>query len=163
MAGKELADVLHSVQTGLKVPKDRWNDFGNYPYRNAESILQAVKELLPEGWTIVMQTRIETINVSYGGGVAPAQVIWADATLQSPDGDEQTVSAPAIMPREKKGMDSAQLTGAAISYARKYALAGLFAIDGTKDSDAIEPQQQPVQQQPVQQQPQMQWNGGYLS
>lgn len=161
---KELPDVLHDIQAGLKVPKDQWNGFGKYPYRNAESILQRVKELLPDGYSVIMQTRIETINAARGAAVVPAQVIWADATLQGPDGDSLTVSAPALMPDEKKGMDSAQLTGAAISYARKYALAGLFAIDGTKDSDAIEPpQKQQKQQQTQQYAPQEQMWGGYPS
>lgn len=153
-------ELVHEIQMNLKVPKDLWNDFGKYPYRNAESILQAVKELLPDGFNIIMQTRIECVPFD-GSGVS--YIAWADVTLMG-DGDSLTVSAPAFIPKSKKGMDSAQLTGAAISYARKYALAGMFAIDGTRDSDApevrMEPAQQPAQYKPYQNQ-QEDW--GYIS
>ena len=62
MATKTIHDVLHDIQVALKVPKDQWNDFGKYPYRNAESILQAVKPLLPSGYTVVCDASLAVVG-----------------------------------------------------------------------------------------------------
>lgn len=143
-----LINVLHGIQTALKVPKDQWNAFGKYPYRNAESILQSVKPLLPDGVVVLCDVTAAPYEVAGTMHVA----CLATATLKSAD-EEIRATAYAVEPLEKKGMDAAQLSGATISYAKKYALANLFAIDGTKDSDAMEQQYQQPAQQPYQQQP----------
>ena len=129
----ETYEVLHAIQCALKVPKDLWNDFGKYPYRNAESILQAVKPLLPDGYTVICDVNPEIM----GGRL----VCTATAMLAKGDSPSEKVwtAAYAVEPEGKKGMDSAQVSGATISYAKKYALANLFAIDGMKDSDADAP------------------------
>ena len=129
-ASKGPREVLHDIQTALKVPKDQWNDFGKYPYRNAESILQAVKPLLPDGYTVVVDVSPELL----GGRI----VCRAVASLICPTGCADAC-AYAVEPESKKGMDAAQVSGATISYAKKYALGNLFAIDGNKDSDAEAP------------------------
>lgn len=127
---KTIHDVLHDLQVALKVPKDLWNDFGKYPYRNAESILQAVKPLLPEGYCVLVDIAPETVG--------DRLVCRATASLV---GSESSVGvdAYAVEPEGKKGMDSAQVSGATISYAKKYALGNLLAIDGNRDSDAETP------------------------
>ena len=134
MSEKAICDVLHAVQVALKVPKDEWNDFGKYRYRNAESILQSVKPLLPDGCFVVVNVTPEVV----GGRL----VCMATATIEA-EGNAVTATAYAVEPDSKKGMDSAQVSGATISYAKKYALANLFAIDGTKDSDAEEATKSP--------------------
>lgn len=123
---KGIIEVLHDLQVSLKVPKNLWNDFGGYPYRNAESILQATKPLLPQGYAIICNTDV----IELCGRI----VCKATASLV---GVENTVSATAysIEPVSKKGMDSSQISGSNESYAKKYALGNLLAIDGTMDSD----------------------------
>lgn len=127
-------DKLIAVQSALKAPKNQTNSFGGYKYRSCEDILTAVKPLLAEqGLCLTLSDKIEEI----GGRV----YVRAMATLVSAEdiGDRQyeqlTVCGYAREEDEKKGMDSSQITGAASSYARKYALNGLFCIDDTKDSD----------------------------
>ena len=127
---KNINDVLHDIQVALKVPKDLWNDFGKYPYRNAESILQAVKPLLPDGYTVVVDIEPQLME----GRI----VCMAEARLVSGESAVVSAKAYAVEPDGKKGMDAAQVSGATISYAKKYALGNLFAIDGNKDSDAPE-------------------------
>jgi hypothetical protein len=124
---KTLHQKLANIQQKLKAPKNQFNKFGNYPYRNQEDILEAVKPLLGD-LTLIIEDDIKEI----GGRV----YVQAKATLS--DG-EHSVSNSAYAREEesKKGMDSAQLTGATSSYARKYALNGLFLIDDTRDADAI--------------------------
>lgn len=129
-ASKGPREVLHDIQAALKVPKDQWNDFGKYPYRNAESILQAVKPLLPDGYTVVVDVSPELLGERI--------VCRAVASLICPTGCADAC-AYAVEPESKKGMDSAQVSGATISYAKKYALGNLFAIDGNKDSDSETP------------------------
>jgi hypothetical protein len=123
---KGIVDVLHDLQVALKVPKNLWNDFGGYPYRSAESILQATKPLLPDGYAIICNT--EPIEV------CGRLLCKATASLV---GVENTISATAYStePDSKKGMDSSQVSGSNGSYAKKYALGNLLAIDGTMDSD----------------------------
>ena len=119
---------LIAVQAALKAPKGQRNTFGNYNYRSCEDILEALKPLLKqEGLLLTISDTIEFIGNRF----------YVKATATVADGDK-TVSVTAYAREEetKKGMDGSQITGAASSYARKYALNGLFAIDDTKDADA---------------------------
>ena len=119
---------LNLIQSELKAPKNQRNTFGNYNYRSAEDILEAVKPLLAKHECTM--TISDTI-VEVGGRV------YVKATATFLDGDNMTeVCAFAREEETKKGMDAAQITGSASSYARKYALNGLFLIDDTKDPDA---------------------------
>ncbi len=119
-------EILKKIQKELKAPKNQYNAFGKYKYRSCEDILEAVKPLLNNA-TLVINDEMVVIGERY--------YIKATATLTEED---KSISATAYArePEEKKGMDSAQITGATSSYARKYALNGLFLIDDTKDSDA---------------------------
>lgn len=121
------SNILAKIQAELKVPKSQFNKFGNYKYRKAEDILEAVKPLLSkEGYYIIL-----TDNIIEVGGR-----IYVQATATVSNGSEQFVSTGFAREEEsKKGMDGSQVTGASSSYARKYALNGLFAIDDTRDSD----------------------------
>jgi hypothetical protein len=119
---------LSQIQHELKAPKGQFNNFGNYKYRSAEDILEAVKPLLFNyACHLTITDDIQLIGDRY--------YIKATATITSKDGS-QSVTAFAREEETKKGMDGAQITGAASSYARKYALNGLFCIDDTKDPDA---------------------------
>lgn len=118
---------LAEIQKELKAPKGQYNDFGNYKYRSAEDILEAVKPLLFKNECILtLSDTLENIKDRY--------YVKATVTLNTPDTKIQ-VSAYAREDETKKGMDGSQITGAASSYARKYALNGLFLIDDTKDAD----------------------------
>lgn len=124
---KELIDI----QNKLKAPKNLYNKYGGFYYRNAESILTAVKPLLEEtGCLLVLTDDL----VEVGGRV----YVKATATFTAPDGKSVFVEAFAREPDTKKGMDEGQVTGASSSYARKYALNGLFLIDDVKDPDTDE-------------------------
>lgn len=126
----KVAEILQHIQTELKAPKNQKNTFGGYQYRNLESILENVKPLLDK-YKAVLTLTDDIITVS------ERVYVKAIATLTSvEDGDNITVSAYAREDVAKKGMDLSQLTGACSSYARKYALNGLFCIDDTKDADA---------------------------
>lgn len=116
---------LNEIQQKLKAPKSQYNSFGKYSYRNAEDILEAVKPLLGDSVLVLSDEVVQVGDRNY---------VKATATLR--DGKEETiVSAFACEAPERKGMDSSQITGATSSYARKYALNGLFLIDDTKDAD----------------------------
>ena len=121
---------LQKIQAELKAPKNQYNSFGKYNYRNCEDILEALKPLCAKyNATIVLSDEIVMIGDRY--------YIKATAKLEdTEDADFMYTTAYAREEAEKKGMDGSQVTGAASSYARKYALNGLFAIDDTKDSDA---------------------------
>ena len=122
---------LIEIQKKLKAPKNQYNKFGGYNYRNAEDILNAVKPLLAEnGCFLMLSDSIENIGERY--------YVKATAKLYNGEGQSIEVSALAREDENKKGMDGAQITGAASSYARKYALNGLFLIDDTKDADTEE-------------------------
>lgn len=123
-------EKLLKVQAELKAPKNRPNKFGNYKYRSAEDILTAAKPLLAEqGLTLYLSDEIAPI----------ANRVYVKARAVIHCGEETiTNTAYAREEDEKKGMDGAQVTGAASSYARKYALNGLFLIDDTKDPDTDE-------------------------
>ena len=117
------------VQTKLKAPKNQYNSFGKYSYRNCEDILEALKPILKEvGATIIISDEVVPVNERF----------YVKATVKFIDTETGEVVEASANAREedgKKGMDSSQLTGSTSSYARKYALNGLFAIDDTKDSD----------------------------
>lgn len=119
---------LVEIQNELKAPKSQFNKFGGYKYRNAEDILEAVKPLLFKHKCIL------TISDDI---VCAGDRIYVKATAIISNGaDSISVSAFAREPEAQKGMSESQITGASSSYARKYALNGMFAIDDTKDSDA---------------------------
>lgn len=133
---KELRTKLNLIQQELKAPKNLYNSFGKYHYRNAESICEAVKPLLAKH-NCTLTIYDEVIEVC--GRV----YVKAYATIMDCDTDaEITATAYAREADDKKGMDSAQVTGATSSYARKYALNGLFLLDDTKDVDSEEYQTQ---------------------
>lgn len=148
----KLHEKLLAIQTKLKAPKGQYNSFGKYSYRSAEDILEAVKPLNAEQG--VLLTITDEIKEVCGR-------IYVVATATVSDGtDELKVSAFAREPENKKGMDDSQITGATSSYARKYALNGLYAIDDNKDEDTDEHKQQqenaPKKQQGQKQQAQKQ-------
>lgn len=125
----EVLKKLAKVQSELKAPKNQYNSFGKYAYRSAEDILSAAKPLCIENG--ILLTVSDTI-IEVGGRIyvqALAKVTDID------DGESVQTAAMAREPDDKKGMDASQITGATSSYARKYALNGLFAIDDTKDAD----------------------------
>ena len=120
---------LLAIQTDLKAPKNQRNNFGNYNYRSAEDILEALKPLLREYKASIMVTD-EIVQVG------DRYYIKATVTLTDIENNEVVqTSAFAREEETKKGMDGSQITGSASSYARKYALNGMFAIDDTKDAD----------------------------
>ena len=130
METKKIYEKLAKVQSELKAPKGQFNSFGKYHYRSQEDILEAVKPILSrQGMTINLTDDIALVGERY---YVKSTAIVSDGT------DTISVTAFAREPSEKKGMDESQITGTASSYARKYALNGLFAIDDTKDSDAEE-------------------------
>lgn len=122
---KKIYSELSRIQQELKAPKNLFNKFGNYKYRNAEGILQAVKPML-NGLALVINDKLIMIGNRY----------YIEATATLTDGEE-SVSATAYAREDesKKGMDGCQVTGSCSSYARKYALNALLMIDDTKDSD----------------------------
>ena len=120
---------LITIQAELKAPKNQENKFGGYRYRSAEDILEAAKKVLNKvGCYLTISDTVEMVgNRIY---------IVATATLTNSEGQSISTRAYAREEESKKGMDAAQITGSASSYARKYALNGLFCIDDTKDPDA---------------------------
>ena len=122
-------EKLVSIQTELKAPKTQFNKFAGYHYRNQEDILEAVKPLLKKyQLTLIITDEIQNIGDRY--------YVQATAKLFDVETGQSVLStASAREDQDKKGMDLSQLTGATSSYARKYALNGLFLIDDTKDAD----------------------------
>lgn len=129
---KEVTKKLTCIAASLKAPKGQYNSFGRYNYRSCEDILEAVKPLLVEyACSLSLSDTVDLIGDRY--------YIKATATLTDAESGEQlSVTAYAREPEQKKGMDEPQITGTASSYARKYALNGLFCIDDTKDPDTDE-------------------------
>ena len=122
-------EKLIAIQSELKAPKSQYNSFGKYAYRNCEDILEALKPLLKEHKsTIYIADEIVTVLDRF---YVKATVTFIDAET----GEKIINTAYAREEECKKGMDGSQVTGASSSYARKYALNGMFAIDDTKDSD----------------------------
>ena len=124
----KLQTELNRIQKELKAPKSQVNDFGKYKYRNAEDILNAYKKVA-EDTVLVISDDIVQVGERY--------YVKAIASL-SLETENVTATAFAREPEEQRGMSSAQITGATSSYARKYALNALFAIDDTKDADFAE-------------------------
>lgn len=122
-----LNDKLSAIQVSLKAPKKQYNDFSKYHYRSCEDILNAVKPyLLEHGISLRISDRI----------VYHGQRYYIEATAILSDGTETiSVTGFAREAETRKGMDDSQITGSASSYARKYALNGLFCIDDTRDAD----------------------------
>lgn len=119
---------LNQIQKELKAPKGKTNTFGNYKYRSCEDILEAVKPLLGDS-VLLLSDDIVQVGERY----------YIQATARFIDGENITsVNGFARESETKKGMDDSQITGTASSYARKYALNGLFLIDDTKDADSNE-------------------------
>lgn len=129
---KDFYERLAYVQKTLKAPKGNYNSFGKYKYRSAEDILEAVKPLCADnGLLLTLSDEIETIGARF--------YVKAMATVRDATGvDVVSCMGYAREPDSKKGMDESQVTGTASSYARKYALNGLFLIDDTKDADTDE-------------------------
>ncbi|MCY6411229.1 ERF family protein [Acinetobacter sp. VNH17] len=164
MASATTQDALQLIQLELKAPKSKWNKFGSFHYRSLEDILEGVKPLLKKyGATLVVSDEVQQVG--------PVVVITAKAVFTDAEGKQTVISAHAGVDINKKGMDVAQTFGASSSYARKYALNGLFLIDDTQDPDtdafheqnntqarnnqqnASAQNQQRSQNQPAQQQP----------
>ena len=131
--GGEIMNVyekLMTVQTKLRAPKSQYNSFGRYSYRSCEDILEALKPLLAEVGAIVnVSDEVKLIGDRF----------YVEATamfLDCETGDSVVARASAREAETKKGMDDSQVTGSVSSYARKYALNGLFAIDDNKDADS---------------------------
>ncbi len=155
MESTSIYAALAAVQSELKAPKGQMNTFGGYRYRSCEDILEAVKPILKAHNLLL--TLSDEPKVLEGW-----HYIEATAKLESLDGGCISVKAYAREPEQKTKMDAAQVTGTSSSYARKYALNGLFCIDDTKDADTDEhhaaegrnpagvnkPQKQPAQEQP---------------
>ena len=121
-----LIDKLAAIQTKLHAPKNQKNTFGGYNYRSCEDILEAVKPLL-DGLVLTITDEVTDV----GGR------IYVKATARLTDGkDAMTATAFAREAESRKGMDESQITGSTSSYARKYALNGLFLIDDNKDADS---------------------------
>ena len=130
MEDKNVYQKLMEVQSKLKAPKSQYNSFGKYSYRSCEDILEALKPLLNEVGAIVnISDQVKLIGDRY---YIEATAMFLDVNT----GDSIISKAIAREDESKKGQDLAQLSGATSSYARKYALNGLFAIDDNKDSDA---------------------------
>lgn len=137
-------EKLNLIQVSLKSPKSQYNSFGKYAYRSCGDILESVKAQLAElKVVIVLSDELVQIGDRF--------YIKATATLHDVDGASISNTAYAREEEIKKGMDGSQITGASSSYARKYALNGLLAIDDTKDSDATNKGEEPeVKPDPVQ-------------
>lgn len=142
-----LRKKLLNIQQDLKAPKGQYNNFGKYSYRNAEDIMEALKPLLADTKTVCycQEDYIEHIGERY---YLVATIVFADVDTDN----AIMVKARAREEETKKGMDGSQITGAASSYARKYALSGLFLIDDNKDADSNEYNQQNKQPQGKKQQ-----------
>lgn len=125
-------EKLSKIQTELKAPKGQYNSFGKYKYRSCEDILEALKPIVAKNKaTLILSDELVNIGERY--------YIKSTATLIDTEEEKQVQNtAYAREELEKKGMDGSQITGTASSYARKYALNGLFNIDDTKDADTDE-------------------------
>jgi hypothetical protein len=137
----EIYKKLNKIQVELKAPKDRVNKFGGFSYRNCEDILNALKPLLDaEGCAVILNDDVVQIGDRF--------YIKATATLYDENGENISNTAYAREPLQKKGADESQITGASSSYARKYALAGLLAIDSAEDIDEKEPPKEEPKEEP---------------
>lgn len=140
---KDLIAKLAKIQQDLDAPKNQWNSFSNFWYRSCEDIIEGLKPLL-NGLVVTMSDDIVIVG----------DRVYVKATITLTDGENSIVNtALAREPLSKKGMDDSQITGTASSYARKYALNGLFCIDDEKDADSKDNRdQKPVNKSKNQQQ-----------
>jgi len=128
---KNVLTKLGVIQDKLKVPKNQKNKFGNYNFRSAEDILEAIKPILKEtGTTLVVAEELRTIE---GNTYVESTIILSDIS----SGESTKTKASALVDFQAKGMQMPQRTGAASSYAKKYSLGNLFLIDDTQDADAV--------------------------
>jgi hypothetical protein len=126
---------LAIIQAEVQAPKNKFNSFGKYAYRSAENIIEAVKPIInPKGYHLILSDEMVIIGERY--------YIKATATISNGE-NSYSATSYAREPEEKKGMDSAQISGTTGSYSRKYALNGLFALDDNKDSDATSTETKP--------------------
>lgn len=134
--GAHIYGKLMMIQQELKAPKGQYNSFAKYNYRSCEDILEAVKPLcVKNNATLLLNDAVQEVSGRF--------YVVATATLvDTESGDSVSANAYAREPQDKKGMDDSQITGMASSYARKYALNGLFCIDDTKDADTDEAKRQ---------------------
>ena len=123
-------DKLFNIQQKLNAPKNQRNNFGNYNYRSCEDILEAVKPLLSENKCVLKLSD----EIIYTGERYHVKAIATLTDIET--GEKESANGWAREEESKKGMDGSQITGASSSYARKYALNGLFCIDDNKDSDS---------------------------
>lgn len=125
-------EKMASLQVKLKAPKNQYNSFGKYKYRNCEDILEGVKPLLLDH-KLSMTIKDDVLFLE------GRFYIKATVTVTNSEAPEEVLTVTALAREEdnKKGMDGSQVTGASSSYARKYALNGMFAIDDTKDADSM--------------------------
>lgn len=139
--GARIYGKLMMIQQELKAPKGQYNSFAKYNYRSCEDILEAVKPLcIKNNAMLLLNDAVQEVSGRF--------YVVATATLvDTESGDSVSANAYAREPQDKKGMDDSQITGMASSYARKYALNGLFCIDDTKDADTDEAKRQ--EQKPV--------------
>lgn len=134
--GNNIYTKLLNIQTKLKAPKGQYNSFGKYSYRSCEDILEALKPLLAEEKaTVILQDELVQVGERYYIKAIAKFINVEKEQFESEGYDQITVTALAREEESKKGMDGSQVTGASSSYARKYALNGLFAIDDSQDSD----------------------------
>lgn len=139
---RPLVTSLAKIQAQLKAPKTQYNSFGKYNYRKAEDILEAVKPFLAaEGLVLTLSDDLELIGDRY--------YIKATAMVRNAANDTLSCEAYAREEEHKSGMDAAQVTGSASSYARKYALNGLFCIDDTDDPDTTNDGTSPIPTLPI--------------
>lgn len=132
---------MNKIQATLKAPKGQFNSFGKYHYRSCEDIVEAVKPILHElGYHLNLSDKVTCVG----------ERVYIEATASVLNGAEVIAQSTAYArePEDKKGMDASQITGTASSYARKYALNGLFAIDDTKDADTDEHKKQTAKHEP---------------
>lgn len=124
-----IISVLSKIQKDLKAPKDKTGVGIKYKYRSCEDILEAVKLLLPEGYVVIIEDEVVQIGDRY----------YVKATAKLTSGEEYSLTGTAYArePQTMASINESQVTGSTSSYARKYALNGLFAIDDTKDADAL--------------------------
>ena len=133
---------LVTIQQKLKAPKGQYNTFGKYKYRSCEDILESVKPVLAETkCTLTLSDEM----IAVGDRI----YVKATVTLTNDKGEKEVTTAFAREEKTKKGMDGSQITGASSSYARKYALNGLFCIDDAKDSDSTNTHGKEETQQPA--------------
>lgn len=125
----KLHQRLTELQKTLKAPKNLYNSFGKYKYRNAESILEAIKVIMPDDLNLQITSTVEHIGNSN----------YIKVSVKLTDGESEIVSSSyAREALTKKGMDDSQISGATESYAKKYALSNMFMLDDTKDADSDE-------------------------